>query len=130
MRANNETKKPTWRVAPCFLVDDVAATATFYRDKLGFDYDGFGGDLQSFCMVYREGIVIMLCQHAAGMRPNGSVDGPWDAYLWVGDADSLSAEFKARGVTLVIDVGDRGYGCRDFVVDDCNGYRLCFGHGI
>ena len=31
-----------WGVARFFLVDDVVATAHFYRDKLGFHYDRFG----------------------------------------------------------------------------------------
>ena len=29
-----------WSVAPYFIVDDVAATANFYRDAFGFDSDG------------------------------------------------------------------------------------------
>jgi catechol 2,3-dioxygenase-like lactoylglutathione lyase family enzyme len=122
--------KKHWRVAPCFLVDDVVATAKFYRDKLGFHYDEFWGKPPRFCMVYRDGITIMLCQHAAGSRTNGSVDGPWDAYFWVADADALSATFKRKRVKFILHVGDREYGCRDFIVDDCNGYRLCFGHDI
>ncbi|HET7710374.1 MAG TPA: hypothetical protein VFL80_00440 [Thermoanaerobaculia bacterium] len=36
--------KPTWNIAPYFIVDDVVATANFYRDKLGFHYDRFFGE--------------------------------------------------------------------------------------
>lgn len=39
------------RVAPYFLVDDVFATAEFYRDVLGFTFDGFFGDPPSFNIV-------------------------------------------------------------------------------
>jgi len=31
----------TWKVAPCFIVNDVVFTANFYRDKLGFHYERF-----------------------------------------------------------------------------------------
>jgi hypothetical protein len=31
-------------------------------------------------------------------------------------------------VTIARDIRDEPYGCRDFDIEDCNGYRLCFGH--
>ena len=52
----------------------------------------------------------------------------WDAYVWVDNADALYAEFKSRGVTIAREICDQPYGCRDFDVADCNGYRLAFGH--
>ena len=122
-----------WTIAPYFLVDDVVVTATWYRDKLGFHYERFFGDPPVFCMVKRNGIVIMLSQHGrpGSMRPNHTIDpngDAWDAYVWVDDADALIAEFNAKGVTIARDICDQPYGCRDFDVEDCNGYRLCFGH--
>ena len=54
--------RPTWGIAPYFIVEHVVATANYYRDKLGFTYDRFWGDPPSFCMVKRGGIVIMLAQ--------------------------------------------------------------------
>ena len=127
------TSAPRWNVAPYLIVDDVVATADYYRDKLGFDYDRFWGDPPRFCMVHRSGITIMLSQLDApgGMRPNRQADperGAWDAYIWVDDADALHAEFKARSVTIARELCDQMYNCRDFEIDDCNGYRLCFGH--
>jgi predicted enzyme related to lactoylglutathione lyase len=121
-----------WSIAPYFIVDDVVATANYYRDKLGFHYDRFWGLPPAFCMVKRSGIIIMLSQleETGLMRPNGPVegdDGPWDAYIWIEDADALYAEFKSKGVTIARDICDQPYGCRDFDVLDCNGYRLCFG---
>ena len=125
----------SWTVAPYFIVDNVVSTANFYRDKLGFRYERFWNDPPSFCMVKREGIVIMLAQleQSGGMRPNRTVDpegGAWDAYIWIDDADALHAEYAARGVRIVRPPFDQPYGCRDFEIDDCNGYRLCFGESI
>jgi hypothetical protein len=37
---------------------------------------------------------------------------------------------KAKGVTIARDLCDQPYGNRNFDVEDCNGYRLCFGHDI
>jgi len=43
--------QPRWSVAPYFIVDDVVATANYYRDKLGFQYDRFWGEPPEFCMA-------------------------------------------------------------------------------
>ena len=131
--ADNVSNRTRWSIAPYFLVDDVVATATYYRDQLGFQYDRFFGEPPSFCMVYRSGIVIMLKQLPTPdvMRPNHLVDpegDSWDAYIWVEDADALFDEFTSKGVKIARDICDQPYGCRDFDVEDCNGYRLCFGH--
>jgi predicted enzyme related to lactoylglutathione lyase len=85
-------------------------------------------------MVYRNGIVIMLKQVSTSgvTRPNHRADpdsdADWDAYIWVDDADALYGEFTAKGVKITRAICDQPYGCRDFDVEDCNGYRLCFGH--
>ena len=124
-----------WTIAPYFIVDNVVTTANYYRDQLGFRYERFWNDPPSFCMVKRAGIIIMLGQlEQPGLaRPNRTVDpegGAWDAYIWIDDADALHAEYKARGVRIVRPPFDQPYGCRDFEIDDCNGYRLCFGENI
>lgn len=122
-----------WSIAPYFIVRDVVATANFYRDKLAFRYERFWGDPPTFCMVHRNGVIIMLSQveHAA-MRPNRLAEGgdAWDAYIWVDNADRLHDEFKSKGVKVTHPLCDQPYGNRDFDVEDCNGYRLCFGHHI
>jgi hypothetical protein len=40
----------------------------------------------------------------------------------------MLAEFGSSGVTIARDICDQPYGCRDFDVEDCNGFRLSFGH--
>jgi catechol 2,3-dioxygenase-like lactoylglutathione lyase family enzyme len=121
-----------WSVAPYFLVDDVVATANWYRDQLGFSYERFWGCPPAFCMVYRSGVILMLSQfeRTAPMRPNRLADpenGAWDAYVWVDDADALYEEYTAKSVTIARPICDQPYGNRDFDVEDCNGYRICFG---
>jgi predicted enzyme related to lactoylglutathione lyase len=133
MVTHDPPARPRWSIAPYFLVDDVVVTAGYYRDKLGFGYERFWNDPPSFCMVERGGVVIMLAQveRPGAVRPNRLVDPEgesWDAYVWVDDADTLHAEFAAKGVRITRRIGDQPYGCRDFDIEDCNGYRICFGH--
>ena len=123
-----------WSIAPYFIVADVVATANFYRDKLGFAYERVWGDPPRFCMVHRAGVTIMLSQiEGAPVRPNRLADpggDAWDAYVWVEDAEALYAELRGKGVTIARPICDQPYGNRDFDVEDCNGYRLCFGSDL
>jgi predicted enzyme related to lactoylglutathione lyase len=134
--ANEAGTPPRWNIAPYFIVDDVVTTANYYRDKLGFEYERFWGEPPCFCMVQRRGIVIMLkeLESKGVMRPNSFAEGEegenWDAYIWVDDADALHAEFVAKGVKIARGLCDQHYGCRDFDVEDYNGYRLCFGMNL
>lgn len=135
MTEDTAAPKARWNIAPLFIVDDLVVAADFYRDKLGFRYERFWGDPPSFCMVYRAGTTIMLKQLEASnsVRPNSAVDPDgdlWDAYIWVENADSLHEDFKKNGVKIARDICDQVYGCRDFDIEDCNGYRLCFGHEV
>ena len=100
--------KPHWHIAPYFIVDDVVTTANWYRDRLGFEYDRFWGEPPVFCMVRRNGGVIMLSQLPGRARPNHTVDperGAWDAYIRVEDPDALTArerevlELMVEGIT-------------------------------
>ena len=122
-------------VSPILLVKDVVRAAAYYADTLGFRAPRFWGDPPRFCMVHRRGVVIMLSQLARTgvMRPNRAADPEgeaWDAYIWTENADALQAEFKSKGVKITRDICAQPYGCRDFDVEDCNGYRLCFGHDL
>src|SRR3954467_7279270 len=136
---NAPAPKPRWRIAPYFIVDDVVATANFYRDKLGFEYERFWGEPPCFAMVRRNGAIIMLKQLPTPgfMRHNQLSDEDkengdfvWDAYLWIDDADALYAKCQANGVKIVRPICDQEYSMREFDIEDCNGFRLCFGHDI
>jgi len=137
-----ERADPRWSIAPYFIVSDVVATANYYRDKLGFQYDRFWGEPPCFCMVHRRGITIMLSELERGSdesrprpkpNPNGRVSGSddcWDAYIWVEDAKALHDEFAAKNVKIDRPLCEQEYGCLDFDIVDPNGYRLCFGSDL
>jgi hypothetical protein len=63
MRDDVEMARSRWSVAPHFLVDSVVATANYYRDRLGLEYDRFWGEPASFCMVHRNGYRICFGQN-------------------------------------------------------------------
>jgi catechol 2,3-dioxygenase-like lactoylglutathione lyase family enzyme len=129
------------RISPFFIVADVPAALSFYRDKLGFEitFRGPSPEDEFFGMVRRDGATIMF--KALGEIVDGKevlVDPvpnygrkpafSWDAYLEVPDPDALAAEFASRGLPLSVPNRDRGDGLRGFEVKDLDGYGLFFGH--
>jgi uncharacterized glyoxalase superfamily protein PhnB len=120
-------------IAPLFFVADIARAAAYYRDALGFAFARIWGEPPCFCMPHRDGLTIMLSaiDDEARIRPNGGVEGSWDAYVWVRDADALFAEFTAKGVQVVHAPVDRDfYGNREFAIRDLDGHVIAFAHDI
>ena len=128
-------------ISPFFIVADVPAALTFYRDMLGFEvtFRGPTPDDEFFGIVRRDGAMIMF--KALGEVSDGTevVVEPvpnyrrtpassWDAYLEVPDPDALSAEFASRGVRFSVPLGDNDDGLRGFLIEDIDGYGLYFGH--
>jgi len=129
-------------ISPFFIVADVPATLSFYRDKLGFEvtFRGPTPEDEFFGIVRREEAMIMfkalgvICDDKEviveplpnyGRKPAFS----WDAYLEVADPDALAAEFASRGVTVSVPLTERGDdGVRGFVIKDIDGYGLFFGN--
>ena len=75
------------RVTPVFPVDDVDATARWYRDVLGFESGTFPEDPPSeFAILSRDGVEIFLQRVVGYRKPDISArraGGVWDAYLQV-----------------------------------------------
>ena len=127
------TRPEISRISPFFIVRDVAATLSFYRDQLGFEitFQGFGDDL-FFGIVRRGGAMIMFKDVGVDPVPNYTRDikkgiARWDAYLDVPDPDALAAEFASRNVEFSEPLKDTHDGLRGFELKDCDGYVLFFG---
>lgn len=127
-------------ISPFFIVADVPAALSFYRDMLGFEvmYRGPTPEDEFFGIVRRDKAMIMI--KALGVISDGkevTVEPlpnygrepvfSWDAYLEVPDPDALAAEFASRGVLFSAPMADRDDGLRGFEIKDPDGYGLFFG---
>ena len=118
-------------VSPFFIVADVTAALSFYRDMLSFEvtFRGPTPEDEFFGIVRRDGAMIMF--KALGVEPlpnyNREPAFSWDAYLNVPDPDALAAEFASRGVPFDVPLSDSDDGLRGFVIKDTDGYGLFFG---
>jgi uncharacterized glyoxalase superfamily protein PhnB len=128
------TEQKLFGVAPYFIVDDIHASAEFYRDKLGFEFNQIWGEPPQFVIVRRDGASIMLKSIGSigHGRPNHTVhpNAGWDAYIRVKNADAIYREFRSRGVKITREIEKTYYNCRDFDIEDNSGYILCFGQDL
>src|SRR2546423_6844222 len=98
-------------IAPFFIVRNVPAALSFYRDRLGFDITFQGpepGDI-FFGIVQRGAAMIMF------------------KAIGVPDPDALAAEFSSRDVEFSEPLKDTHDGLRGFELKDADGYVLFFG---
>lgn len=113
-------------IAPQFLVDDLNAAIAYYRDKLGFDVD--------FCYewfyasVSRNGFAIHLkcAPKTVGDRAHRKQHEHLDAYIAVTGVAILHDELRSRGALITKPLEERPWSCKDFYVEDPDGYILCF----
>ena len=127
------TKPEISSIAPFFIVKDVAAALSFYRDRLGFEitFQGPADDV-FFGIVQRGAAMIIVKDVGVDPVPNYTRDikkgiARWDAYLHVPDPDALAAEFSSRNVDFFQPLKDNDDGLRGFEVKDADGYMLFFG---
>jgi uncharacterized glyoxalase superfamily protein PhnB len=106
--------------APVLHVPDVSATATFYRDVLGFTWD-FGDD--AYAVVWRDNSAIHFVRDP--VRPHGV-----HLFQWVKDVEAYYAEVIARGARTATAPSTQPYGIREFKVEDINGVDIVFGQEV
>ena len=99
---------------------DVAVTAAFYRDVLGFTWD-FGDD--AYAVVWRDNAAIHFVRD--DVSPNGV-----HLFHWVKDVDAYYREIVERGAGVASGPADQPYGIREFGLRDVNGVGIVFGQDI
>ena len=115
-------------IAPTIAVPDVAATAQFYVEQLGFEVDYCAGEPISFAIVGRGEWTAERAQiHLTQGAPTGL---PARLYLRVSDADTLHDELVGRGTAIEQPIVTQAYGRREFGVRDPNGLLLVFAADI
>ena len=116
---------------PTFLVDDVAATARWYADTLGFEVAGTVPDREPYvyASLQRGGAELMLLGLPGYEKPDLSAlrpAGVWDAYLRLDGVEALYQRLRG-GAFIRMPLRQQPYGDREFEVRDPNGYVLVFG---
>ena len=118
-----------WRVAPVFIVRNLAASIPYYRDRLKFQVIGTFGTPLEMAFVGRHGVQLML-QDAEGKATPGANSKyksvAWDALFWVDDVRALHDEMAGAGADIHKAPYLTFYGRLEFEVRDPDGHVLCF----
>jgi catechol 2,3-dioxygenase-like lactoylglutathione lyase family enzyme len=116
------------QIAPLFFTIDIPATLAWYKAKLGFECVGTWGEPPFYAIVARDQHAIHFrCAEPPTPNPDKYAEELLDAYIHVEDADALHAEYAARDVEFLREIGNMPWRAREFVVQDCDGRLLCFG---
>ena len=113
-------------IAPQFLVDDLQVAIEYYRDKLGFAtdfvYESF------YASVSRDGSSIHLkcAPKTVSDRTHRKQNEHLDAYIGVHGIEALFEELESNGARVIRRIEERPWACKDFYVEDPDGYILCF----
>lgn len=113
---------------PILFVRDVSASATFFREKLGFEIDFLYGTPPFYGSVSRGRANLHLrCVH----QPNFAELAAQEvslilATITVSDVQGLFDEFKERGVQFAQTPTEQPWGGTDFHVRDPDGNVISF----
>ena len=119
------------QIVPLFFTIDIPGTLAYYRDKLGFECIGTWQEPPQYAIVARDQQAIHFrCAEPPTANPNKYSDELLDAYISIKDADSLYAEYAARGVEFTRELANTPWQSREFVVKDCDGRLLAFGASL
>ena len=87
-----------------------------------------------FVIVGRDDMYLMLKQVADARldrrRIEASASNSCDVYFWTSDVDALHAEFVRRGARITDGLYLQDYGCKEFAVEDIDGYEIRFGQVV
>jgi catechol 2,3-dioxygenase-like lactoylglutathione lyase family enzyme len=120
-------------ITPFFIVKDLQASISYYRDRLGFELEFQGPpDDVYYAGLVRDGASVMLKAIGSDVLPQPNHTrhewARWDAYVWTLDPGALFNELKTRGATFVKELSFIDDGLWGFEVADADGYIIAFFH--
>jgi uncharacterized glyoxalase superfamily protein PhnB len=119
---------------PTFLVADVASTAQWYAEHLGFNIAGTVPEQApyAYASLQRGPAEIMLLALADYQKPDlrdRRPGGLWNAYVRVDGVQALYGTMEGQPF-IQMPLTHQSYGDWEFEVRDPNGYVLVFGGGL
>ncbi|MBI1186554.1 MAG: bleomycin resistance protein [Alphaproteobacteria bacterium] len=109
-------------------VPDLARSAQFYRDVLGFTVHEIGDPGWRF--YERDAVIVMAGECADAIPPRELGDHSYFAYLEVDDIDAIYARVTAAGAEAFAPPVDEPWGMREFGMRTIDGHRIRFGQRL
>jgi predicted enzyme related to lactoylglutathione lyase len=114
------------------LVSDLDRSIAYYRDRLGFHCEAYGGPPDLLVATRDEATILMaLCADPDRIVPNWRiVDKIWNSYIRVHDVEAIYTEFRERGAPIDHTIYDAPGGLREFGVQDPDDHDIAIGQPI
>ncbi len=109
-------------------VNDLAASADYYRDVLGFTVREIGDD--GWRIFERDGCQIMAGHCADAIPPKELGDHSYFAYLRMNGIVDYYAQVVANGARILKKLCDEPWGMREFALQTVDGHRIMFGMAV
>ena len=109
-------------------VPDLARSAAFYRDVLGFDTHDMGNG--GWRMFVKDDCRIMAGACPDAMPAADLGDHSYFAYLVVDDVDAYFAQVASAGAELIKPLRSEPWRMREFGVRTVDGHRIMIGSAI
>jgi catechol 2,3-dioxygenase-like lactoylglutathione lyase family enzyme len=109
-------------------VPDLARSAAWFEDVLGFGLDWRDGD--NWRTLSRGGVRVMMGHCPDALPPSRLGDHSYFAYVDVDDIDALHTEIAAKGALILAAPADKPWGRREMAIATPDGHRLMFGQPI
>jgi catechol 2,3-dioxygenase-like lactoylglutathione lyase family enzyme len=109
--------------AVVMCVADIARSAAWYQDMLGFDASFHYGEPTFYICMRRDNVWVHLIAQNEARRAAGQ----GALCVFVADVDAIYADFIARGAVISKPPQNYDYGMRDFILHDPDGNQLTFG---
>jgi uncharacterized glyoxalase superfamily protein PhnB len=109
-------------------VPDLARSADFYRDVLGFEVREIGDP--GWRMYLHDECRIMAGQCPDAIPPAGLGDHSYFAYLVVDDVDAYHQRVASAGAEIIKALATEMWGMREFGLRTIDGHRIMVGQDL
>jgi predicted enzyme related to lactoylglutathione lyase len=116
------------RTSFVIAVHDLQASATFYRDILGFTVREISDP--GWLFFERDVCTIMAGECRDSMPAGETQDHSYFAYLVVSEIDAFYAQVANKGAEIVKPLRDEAWGMREFGLRTIDGHRIMIASAV
>jgi catechol 2,3-dioxygenase-like lactoylglutathione lyase family enzyme len=108
-------------------VRDLAKSATYYEEQLGFKTWWSG---EGWHFLRWEKFMVMLGECKDDRSAFETRNHSYFAYIDVEEIDLLYSEYKNRAIDIITDLQNKPWGQREFAIRTIDGHRITFGQEV
>lgn len=110
-------------VNPILYSSDLRRSLSYYTQVLAFENKWEWGEPPTFGGASKDGVQIFFCEGGQG-NP-----GTWLS-IFTTNVDEYFETIRARGARIISEPATMEWGVREMLVEDPDGHKIRFGHGV